>query len=255
MIKPGVCSVTFRNKSPKEIIELTACAGLCAIEWGSDVHVREGDSEKAKEVRKMTESAGLEVSSYGSYFRLGSNQDFTPFLESAAALGTDEIRIWAGASASAYYLFDARCAIVREAKEISRKAAEYGITISTECHANTLTDTPESLLLFMNEVNESNFCTYWQELLHIPENEQMRFLYATYASGKLTNIHIQHYKNFETTREQRPLIEAYNTWHERLSILKDDKNTRYALLEFVQNGSEESFLKDAYGLKMILDAL
>ena len=255
MIKSGVCSVTFRNKSPQEIIELTARAGLCAIEWGSDVHVPEGDIEKAKEIRKMTEAAGLEVSSYGSYFRLGNNQDFTPILESAIALGTNEIRIWAGTSPSAYYLYDARCTIVREAKEISRKAAEYGITVSTECHANTLTDTPESLLLFMNEVNESNFRTYWQELLHVPENEQLRFLYAVYASGKLTNIHIQHVRVFETKREQRPLSEALNAWNERLSILKNDTKTRYALLEFVQSGSEESFFKDAHDLTQLLNSL
>ena len=238
MIKPGVCSVTFRNKSPKEIIELTARAGLCAIEWGSDVHVREGDVENAKEIRKMTEAAGLLVSSYGSYFRLGSKRDFTPFLESAAALGTDEIRIWAGAYPSAYYRFDARCAIVQEAKEISRKAAEYGITVSTECHANTLTDTPESLLLFMHEVNESNFRTYWQELFHIPQNEQMRFLHAAYASGKLTNIHVQHLN--------------YNIWLERLSLFKNDISPRFALLEFVKNGSVESFLEDAHLLTELL---
>lgn len=252
MIKPGVCSVTFRNKSPQEIIELTARAGLCAIEWGSDVHVREGDVENAKEIRKMTEAAGLLVSSYGSYFRLGSNRDFTPFLESAAALGTDEIRIWAGGSPSAYYLFDARCAIVQEAKEISRRAAEYGITVSTECHANTLTDTPESLLLFMHEVNESNFSTYWQELLHIPQNEQMRFLRAAYASGKLTNIHIQHFNNEGTKYDQRPLSEAYDIWLERLLLFKNDISARYALLEFVRNGSVESFLEDAHQLTELL---
>lgn len=65
MIKSGLCSVTFRNKTPGEIIDLTARAGLCAIEWGSDVHVREGDIKAAEEIRIMTEEKGLEIPAYG----------------------------------------------------------------------------------------------------------------------------------------------------------------------------------------------
>lgn len=253
MIKSGMCSVTFRNKSPQEIIELTTRAGLSAIEWGSDVHVQEGDIEAAKEVKKMTEEAGLEVSSYGSYYRLGNNQNFIPFLKSAAALGTREIRIWAGINPSAYYFSDARHAIVREAKAISRMASEYGITVSTECHAYTLTDTLQSLLLFMHEVNEPNFCTYWQRLLHVPELEQLHFLNTVYTSGKLTNIHVQQFNVYEVIREQRLLSEAFDTWLERFLILQNDTTDRYALLEFVKDGSEENFLKDAQVLSNILD--
>lgn len=252
MIKSGLCSVTFRNKSPREIVDLTARAGLCAIEWASDVHVCEGDVKTAKEVRAETEAAGLVMPSYGSYYRLGNCQDFKPYLESAIALGAKEIRIWAGINPSAYHLFEARQAIVREAKEISRLAAEYGITISTECHAYTLTDTPESLLLFMNEVNEPNFKTYWQELLHIPQVEQIRSLRAIYASDKLTNIHVQHFRLFDAQREQRPLVEATTQWEERFSVFKDDEAERYAFLEFVKDSSDESLLADAKTLKDIL---
>ena len=57
--------MTFRNKTPGEIIDLTARAGLCAIEWGSDVHVREGDIKAAEEIRIMTEEKGLEIPAYG----------------------------------------------------------------------------------------------------------------------------------------------------------------------------------------------
>lgn len=245
MIKTGLCSMTFKEKTPREIISLAAKAGVSSIEWASNAHVNEGDISKAKEIRKMTEDAGLEVSSYGSYYRLGLNHEITPFLESAVALGTNEIRIWAGSKPSAYHLYDMRAALVREAKEISHKAAEYGITLSTECHANTITDTPESLLLFMNEVNEPNFRTYWQALLHIPENEQMRSLSAVYASGKLTNLHVYHFETFENSREQRLLSEAYDKWLERFMLFKGDSTVRYAMLELVRDASEDSFLADA----------
>lgn len=245
MIKAGLCSVTFKNKTPQEIISLASEAGLQSIEWASNAHVHEGDVNTAKEVRKMTEDAGLEVSSYGSYYRLGLKQEIEPYLESAKALGTNQIRVWGGFKPSAYLLPDARRALVREAKEISRKAADYGITISTECHADTVTDTPESLLLYMFEVNEPNFRTYWQALLHIPEDEQLRSLKAVYASGKLTNLHVYHFDLFENERDQRLLSEAHDKWLERFSVFKGDNTVRHAMLEFVRGGEDASLIADA----------
>lgn len=253
MLKAGICSVTFRNKTPGEIIELAAKAGLNSIEWGSDVHVPQGEISLASEIKKMTEAAGLEVSSYGSYFRLGTNSDIVPYLESAKALGTDEIRVWAGGSPSAYLLPDARAALVREAKEISRKAADYGITISTECHAHTITDFPESQLFYMLEVNEPNFCTYWQALLQVPEDKQMHSLRTIYASGKLTNLHVYYFKTFESGREQLLLSEATDIWAERFSLFKNDEKVRHAMLEFVRGGSDESFISDAKTLVNLIN--
>lgn len=253
MIKSALCSVSFRSKTPDEIISLAAKAGLSAIEWASDAHVQQGDIALAKEVAKKTRDAGLEVSSYGSYFRLGSNTDIVPFLESATALGTNEIRIWAGFNPSSYHNFTQRVALIREAKEISRKASEYGITISTECHANTLTDTPQSLLYFMHEVNEPNFRTYWQALLQVPEVEQLHSLSTIYASGKLTNLHVYYFKQFENSREQTLLEDAYDIWKERFAIFKNDDTVRYAMLEFVRNGADESLLSDAKTLNALLN--
>ncbi len=253
MIKSALCSVSFRSKTPDEIISLAAKAGLSAIEWASDAHVQQGDIALAKEVAKKTRDAGLEVSSYGSYFRLGSNTDIVPFLESAAALGTNEIRIWAGFNPSSYHNFTQRTALIREAKEISRKASEYGITISTECHANTLTDTPQSLIYFMHEVNEPNFRTYWQALLQVPEDEQLHSLSTIYASGKLTNLHVYYFKQFENSREQTLLEDAYDIWKERFAIFKNDDTVRYAMLEFVRNGADESLLSDAKTLNALLN--
>ncbi len=253
MLKAGLCSVTFRNKTPGEIIEIASKAGLHSIEWGSDVHVPEGDVNLAREVKKMTEDAGLETSSYGSYFRLGTKTDIVPFLESAKVLGTDEIRVWAGGSPSAYLLPDARAALVREAKEISRKAADYGITISTECHAHTVTDFPESQLFYMLEVNEPNFRTYWQALLQVPEDKQMHSLRTIYASGKLTNLHVYYFRTFESGREQLLLSEATDIWTERFSLFKNDETVRHAMLEFVRGGSDESFIADAKTLVELIN--
>ena len=90
-VKTGLVSVTFRQKSVEEIAALTAEAGLSGVEWGGDVHVPPGDREAARRAARLTRQAGLEVLSYGSYYRCQPGEDFTPVLESALALSDDQI--------------------------------------------------------------------------------------------------------------------------------------------------------------------
>lgn len=246
MVKTGLCSVTFKQKTPRTIIELAANAGLSGIEWISSVHVKEGDIYTASEVRKMTKDAGIEVAAYGSLFRLGKDMDIIPYLESAKALGASEMRIWAGGEKpSVEFSADERKEIIRQARSASEKAAEYGISLSTECHDNSLTDCIKSQLAFMEEVDRDNFNTYWQELLTLPESEQLPSLKSVHNSGKLTNIHVYQYKLFDGGRERRYLSEGFEKWKERFSVFANDTKTHYAMLEFVRDDSVESFVEDA----------
>ena len=251
MLKAGFASVSFRKKTPKEIIELTAKAGLDGIEWASDAHVHEGDVKLAREVADMTKSAGLEVSSYGSYYALGSKQDITPFLESAAALGAKQMRIWPGHEPSCYLSHERRMMLVDGAINASRKAAEYGITLSTECHSYSLNDNPASQALLLLEVNEKNFCTYWQALTEIPLEQQMHSLKAIYATGKLTNLHVYW---IDDKRERCLLEDAKDIWAERFSLFKNDDTVRYAMIEFVKDDADENFYRDAKALRELIDS-
>jgi len=54
MIVPGWVSITFRSLTAERIIALVRQAGLSAIEWGGDIHVRHGDTGRAREVRRLT---------------------------------------------------------------------------------------------------------------------------------------------------------------------------------------------------------
>lgn len=71
MLNTGLVSVTFRDKTPEEIISAVKQCGLEGIEWGGDVHVLPGDVSRAREIRHLTEQAGLAVWAYGSYFEAG----------------------------------------------------------------------------------------------------------------------------------------------------------------------------------------
>ncbi len=61
----GMTSVTFRNKSIEEVIEITKQSPLTAIEWGGDAHVP--DVITAKRAAELTKNVGLEISK-DSYF-------------------------------------------------------------------------------------------------------------------------------------------------------------------------------------------
>ena len=97
-LKTGLCSITFRQLSVEEIIKLVKEASLDGIEWGGDVHVPHGDFKKANEVAANCRDAGIEISSYGSYYRSEAKDSpsFRAVAETAKALGAPMIRIWAG---------------------------------------------------------------------------------------------------------------------------------------------------------------
>lgn len=242
MIKPGTVSVTFRKKTVREVIDIVKKAGLYAIEWGSDVHVPQGDIALASEVKKMTLDAGIEIPSYGSYYHVTSKDDFAPFLNSAKALGAKNIRVWAGGTPSAEMSFEDRKYAIENTRKISDMAASEGISISTEYHGNSLTDSVEAAQSYLNEVNHPNFHTYWQQVLALSHDKNLADLKTIYATGKLTNLHVYQYHVDENGRRQIPI-----TAEEWLPFFKavDDDTVRYAYIEFVAGYPDEEFIRDA----------
>ena len=248
MIKPGVVSVTFRKKSPREVIDIVKAAGLYAIEWGSDVHVPQGDIELAREIRNMTIDAGLEIPSYGSYYRLGTNDDFAPFLASAKALGAKNIRVWAGSIPSATITDAERENIVNNARTICDMAAKEEITISVEYHDHSMTDSADADIAFVKMVDRPNFYTYWQQPLDIPQSQQMPDLLKVVAAGRITNFHVYQYHIDEDGRHQLPL--DAEVWRGYFNAINDDK-THYAFIEFVGGYPDDEFIADAKTLLSI----
>jgi hypothetical protein len=151
----GLCSVTLRASPVDEVVDVAARAGLSCIEWSGDVHVPPGDLEAARAARAATESAGLRVASYGSYWRCSG--DFGPVLASARELGAPRVRIWAGTSESS--LPDVAAAAREAAREID---------VAFEFHGGTLTEDIDSALEL---VAQSGVPCYWQPPENMPDDE------------------------------------------------------------------------------------
>lgn len=244
MISTGIVSVTFRKLSTEAVVSLAAQAGLDAIEWGGDVHVPPGDLALARQVRAMTENAGLKVSSYGSYFRVGDAADFQIVLDTAEALGAPNIRIWAGSVGSAEADDDMRGRIVEEIRRMAELAQQKGIRLSLEFHDGTLADTETSSVSLIRSIASDRVSLYWQPQIGVPQASNLKTLTAFLPW--LSNVHVFHY---DMERRQQPLEAGESAWRAYIDALRTSDKPRLLMLEFVKDGESEQFLEDARTLK------
>ncbi len=249
MLILGLVSVTYRKLTPAAIIDLTARAGLSCIEWGSDVHVPQTDLANARRVGEMTREAGLTVSSYGSYYRLGMGQDFAPYLEAACALGAPIIRIWAGNRGSASVDAATRAAWAAEAKTACRMASERGITVAFEYHHDTLTDTAASALALVQAVDEPNCRLYWQ-----PEFAKPQDLILSDLEAVAPYVDVCHVFTWNPDHSRRPLLDGIDVWREYLSRVPGWEG-KPLLLEFVPGDDPALLSREADALREIVSGL
>lgn len=250
MITTGLVSVTFRKLSPAEIVALVRQAGLTGIEWGGDIHVPHGDLVRAREVRQLTLDAGRAVAAYGSYYKINQSEAaglrFETVLETAVALGAPTIRVWAGALGSAKADAAYRAATVAEAKRIAGLAQAAGITISSEYHTGTLTDTNTSAQTMLQEIQHPNFYTLWQP--HNDETVETNLAGLRAILPQLTNVHCYHW----VSGERRPLAEGADIWRQYFAVVKSSGRDHCALLEFVAGDEPANFLHDAATLRQLV---
>lgn len=246
-VSSGLTSVTFRKLSPPEIIRLAAKAHLEGIEWGGDVHVPPGDTDKARRIAAQTREVGLKIPSYGSYYRLGvsSKEECDTVLATSVALGASVVRVWAGNTGSADTSGAFRSAVIRDAQELAERAARQGLRIACEWHGGTLTDTLESAQRLLNAVDHPAFGTYWQ-----PRNGQTvqsRLSDLRIIAPRLMGVHVF---QWGAKGERQPLAAGESLWQPCLEqIARAGLPPLFAHLEFVPNDDLRQFTEDAETLR------
>lgn len=250
MIYPGLCSITFRDLSPRQIVEAVAEAGLAGIEWGGDVHCPHGDIAIAKEVGAMTRDAGLAVSSYGSYYRAGDPIDgpelpvFDAVLQSAVALEAPLIRVWAGRLGAAEADEAYWSTVADDTRKIATTAEPFGIRIALEYHAGSLTDSLVSTLRLLALVDHDNVSTYWQPTFGSKRDPNLTAIKA--LGEQLANLHVFHWVTTADDKiDRRPLAEGDEDWLNYLADADAVPGDRWAMLEFVRDGELDAFRADA----------
>lgn len=257
MLKPGLCSVTLRDQSPEQVIELSALSGLKGIEWGADVHVPPSGVARARQIGQLTREAGLEVAGYGSYYLAhdkpgAESSPFAPVLEAAIALGAPVIRIWAGSlvmeKSDAYFE-----EVVQRIRAASESAAAHGIKLGCEFHRNTFTETVEGTLKLMEAVGHDNFHTFWQPPHGSSLDQRLGEIDA--LKERLLWVHVFHWKGADKPPFPRMALSAgADLWKPCLDAVACLPGERFALLEFARDDSVEQFQQDAEALLSLINS-
>ncbi|MBQ0071764.1 MAG: sugar phosphate isomerase/epimerase [Spirochaetales bacterium] len=245
MLVPGIVSATFKGRSIEDVLTITRKAGLGAIEWSENHHIPRGDLQLAKEAALKSRDNGLEIAGYGSYYRLGQEMDLRPSLDTAAAMGADSVRIWAGSKPSRALEKAERDALLEELQEATEIAESYGMVLNLEWHKNTLTDENQSGLDTLSYIKSPWLRTLWQPTQALSFDERADGLKMILPY--LSYLHVYYWD--ETGR--RPFEEGLNHWERYFSLLEKEKKY-YALLEFVLGDTEEQFYRDAAALIALL---
>ena len=250
MFRLGLTSVTFRELPPEEIATICRLAGLDGIEWGGDVHLPPGRPAEARRLRALTEDKGLQVLSYGSYYRVGASgqpdRDFGPVLETARLLGAPLIRVWPGDRGSALADWDAYAAAAAETAAICRMAGEYGIRVAYEYHPGTLTDCIASARRLLEMCGACGAASLWQPR-PVPWQENLAELKG--LGDYLANIHVFHWTRRDGRTLRRPLAEGEADWLRYLRAAGHIPGRHDLILEFVKDDRPECLLEDAQTLR------
>jgi sugar phosphate isomerase/epimerase len=233
--------------NPEEVIEAAREGGMAGIEWGGDVHVPPGEPLKAAEISRRTREAGITVSSYGSYYTVGEDDNFESVLETAIALEAPLIRVWPGRQPSAECNEDYFNRVVEDTKRIAGVARRERIGIAFEKHGGSLTDTLASTKKLLSACGKNAAMSYWQPEVHAGFEENMECLRSLVSD--LAYLHV-----FKWLPDERlSLEEGMQEWRIYLQTARQAAGQRYALLEFVKDDDREQFLRDAQTLNRLLE--
>lgn len=249
MFKIGLVSVTFRDLSVEEVINVSRRAGINGIEWGGDVHVPP-NTGRAKEVARLMEDAGLETVSYGSYYRLGEKNayPFTDVLETAVQLGAPGIRVWAGKRGSHEADETYRKVVIEDVRRVADLAQKKGIVIHLEYHGNTLTDTAQSTAALLEEINRDNVYSYWQPA--VGQQVETRLKNIALIQDWISHVHAFHWHG----TDRQPFADGLQEWEKYVQALEPGSgNTRYLMMEFVRNDDVGQFYEDVGALQNIIN--
>ena len=244
-VRPGLVSVTLRHLAPDRVLAIAERARLAAVEWGGDIHVPHGDLTAAARVAALSARAGLTVSAYGSYYRLGHSDDAEAVVATAARLGAPVIRVWAGRQGSAAADAGYRARVRDDALRLAGLADGIGIVL--EYHRDTLTDTRASTAALLEELRPAGVRSLWQPQPERSVEENTADLRALLPD--LANLHVF---AWNPDRSRLPLAAHRARWAAWLAVAAEAPGDRYASLEFVLGDDPAQVHTDAATLHTLL---
>lgn len=253
----GLCSVALRHRDLAEAVACAVAGGAVGIEWEARVHVPPGDRERARRAADLSRQAGLQLPSYGSYVRAGTDSaraDFAESLISAVELGVQQVRVWAGDTKD--LPDEQRSAVLAKvAADLAAMcdmAADANISVGLEFHPGTFTETAGSTLDLMDRVGRANLCSYWQPDYGQPLDAALASLETMLPL--LGHLHVFHWLADHT---RLPLSTGTQYWHDLLKLAglaPPAPTERFAFVEFSRGDDPAQVTADLQVLGDLLRA-
>lgn len=243
-LKIGVASVTFRNKTVSEVVEIAKNAGVSYIEWGADVHVK--TKEDAKTAKELCDKNGIKISSYGSYYRVLSHdkENWEEICKNAEIMGAASVRVWLGSKNSEEFTEDEYRNLLEEVTDMCEVAEKYNLLVCPECHDNTFNNNTSAIIRLKKDLSKENFRTYFQ-------SRYFRFDYDMDRIEKtfdfIENVHVSYRDLY---REQRFRKKDKKYLDKILKKLLQMNFNGIVMIEFVKGSKEKNFRKDVEKLKI-----
>ena len=254
-MRTGLTSITFRQLAAEDVIAMAAEAGLDGIEWGGDVHAPPGEPDNACNLASACTAAGLDILSYGSYYRCDSEDaPFALTLETAVALGAPVVRVWAGRQGSREAGESYRSDVVTRLQAAASEASAQGVVVGLEYHGGTLTDSRQSAHQLLDEVGSPNLKLYWQPRTGGRFADDLAELET--ALPHLAHVHAFHWNTGgDGSIDRRPLAEGVDEWRQFLRLIARADGERAIILEFVRDDDPRQFRADAATLRQLVGEL
>ncbi len=252
MYRAGLVSVTYRQLSHREIIDLTADAGLSCIEWGSDIHAPCRDAERLADIAAYARERGVECCSYGTYFRLGVHplDELHDYIAAARVLGTSVLRIWAGNKNYTDMTEDERASLTDEARRAAALAERENVVLCLEWHGETMTNCLEGALSLIESVSSPALRLYWQPSQYRPFEQNLAE--ARRVAPYVVNLHVFAWELASGKIIRHPLSDGREAWSQYLAVFD---GTQCALLEFVPDDDPALLCREAASLRSLIQGV
>lgn len=263
-MKAGIATIALRNYDVLTALDMAHDAGFAGIElWGKPPHTPEGvDEDHLRRVRDRARSNGLAIPIFGSYVNPSwpeFEQKSEDAIRIAKMLGSRVIRVWAGNKEPHAADDELWQHVASSFRRFALLAADEGMTLAMEMHADTLCLTPEGALRVLEMTGASNLkLNYQVGDFGNPDVESDLAM----IGDSVVMVHAQNFKKSccDPAKLERTLVECGNVDYDKvLSILAQRGFKGYVEVEFLRGESVsegaliESLKKDAAYLKMLTE--
>ncbi len=243
-LKIGVASVTFRNKTVSEVVEIAKKTDTEFIEWGGDVHVK--TLEEAAEAKKLCDENGIKICSYGSYYRVGcrDRKKWEEICLIASTMGAFSVRVWLGDKDSEKTSPMEYAALLEDLKTMCCVAKGYNLIVCPECHDNTYNNSTDAFLKIREELGADNFKTYFQSRYFRYDHDIDR-IERTFEF--IENVHVSYRDLFKEQRFRKKDKKYLGRLLEKLTEMGFDG---VVLIEFTKGSKEKNYIRDIAKLRL-----